>query len=188
MENMVNLEPNFVGFFPKQSFHDSPFENHGITDICSVSECIRSGLKDWIDLWKHNDLGFYDDESIVRGILQEDLKQYTVFAYRLFLFCYENGELRTEGKMISRAKKMNIPEDLTNYTFVGLDVVSCSDSDFFECSALSCNNAFEKFKVNEYCLLEDLDYAMIAQKEISKGNYEPGEQYLLEVYRRIRAL
>jgi hypothetical protein len=182
MDETLNLKPKFVGFFPKQNKYKNPFRNEGITEICSVSECIRSGPKDWIDLWKHNDLGFYNTESIVCSTFQEKVKQYTIFAYKLFLFCYENGKLKTESKMISRANKLNIAEDLAGYVFIGYDIVSCS-SDFFECSGFSCNTAFKEYRVNEYCLLQDLDYAMCAQKQISEGNYEPGDQYLLEVHK-----
>ena len=184
MDETLNLEPKFVGFFPKKNRYKNPLANNGIVEICSVSECFRKGPDNWIDLWKHNDLGFYDTESITLGIIEKDLKDYTIFAYKLFLFCYEDGELKTETKMLSRANKLNLADDLTGYSFLGFDVVSCCMSDFFECSAYSCNVGFQEFKVNKYCLLQDLDLAMSAHQQISEGNYEPGEQYLLEVYRR----
>jgi hypothetical protein len=185
MDETINLKPKFVGFFPKENDYGNHLKNEGITEICSVSECIREGPKDWIDLWKHNDLGFYDSQALALSTIMKVEEQYTIFAYKLFLFCYENGKLKTESKMVSRANKLNITEDLTDYSFVGFDVVNCSDSDFFECSAFSCNFGSQDYKVNEYCLLQDLDYAISALKQISDGNYEPGDQYLLEVYRHL---
>ena len=181
---MVNLTPKFIGFFPKQNDYENPFRNNGIIEICSVSECLRGGLDNWIDLWKHNDLGCYDSESLVQTLIREKLDSYTIFAYKLFLFCYENGELKTESDMILRANRLNITANLTEYDFVGFDIINSSVGNFFECSALSCNCASETYKVNKYCLLENLDSAICALKEVSQGNYEPGEQYLIEVYRK----
>jgi len=163
------------------------FRAAGVTEIGSVSECIRSGPEDWIDLWKHNELGFYDSEDIVRTVIKGAEDQYTIFAYKLFLVCYEDGEAKT-GWKIARAKQLDITEDLAGYRFIGFDVVNCSYCEYFECSALSCNSGLEEYAVNEYCLLDDLALARRAHKEISAGNYEPGEQYLLEVYRRIEPL
>src|SRR3989339_508358 len=170
MEKTFNLTAKFIGFFPKKNDYNNFLSNEGITEICSVSECIRNGPDGWINQWKHNDLGFYNSEDIVQSLIKKKTEEYTFFAYKLFLFCYKNGELKSESKMILRANKLSIAEELTNYSLVGFDVVSCSESDFFECSALSCNGAFEKYKVNEYCLLQDLGSAINAQEEISEGN------------------
>jgi hypothetical protein len=195
---MVNIESKFIGYFPKKNDYENPavmvdkwrdsLRAAGVTEIGSVSECIRSGPEGWIDLWKHNELGFYDSEDVVLTVIKGHEDQYTIFAYKLYLVCYEDGETKTGGKMIARANQLNVTENLKGYQFIGFDVASCSLSDFFECSALSCNNAFEEYEVNEYCLLSDPALARRAHKEISAGNYEPGEQYLLEVYRKIKPL
>ena len=37
-------------------------------EIASVSTCISSAPEGWIDLWKHNRLGFYDTLDLAQAI------------------------------------------------------------------------------------------------------------------------
>ena len=151
---MANTTLKFIGYFPKKNRYENPaempgecgdsFRAAGVREIASVSECIRPGPDNWIDLWKHNDLGFYDSEDIVRAVIEGAVEEYTIFACKLLLVCYENDKPKPEGKMLLRARQLNITEDLAAYRFAGYDVVS-SEYDFFECSALSCNGAFEEY-------------------------------------------
>jgi hypothetical protein len=188
IDKNINLVPKFVGFFPKENNYNNPFRDEGLSEICSISECLREGPKNWIDSWKHNELGFYDAENIVYDLIKNNIEQYTIFAYKLFLFCYENGNLKNKSKMISRATDINISEKLTYYTPIGFDIVNSSEGDFFECSAMTCNGGFKKYKINKYGLLDDLGFAIGVLKEISEGHYEPGEQYLLEVYKKLGSI
>ncbi len=182
---MLDMTPRLVGFFPKRNDYENPFADQGIVEICSVSQCIRRGPEEWVELWKHNDVGFYNSEEMALSIIAGEENDYTLFAYKLFLFCYENGVLKTETARLSEARALNLSADLSGYVSVGFDVASHLPSVIhFECSALSCNCGFREFDVNAYCLLPNLDSAMAAQKKISERNYEPGEQYLLQVYKQ----
>ncbi len=182
---MFNMKPKLVGFFPKKNDYNNPFQNDGIIEIGSVSDCIRKGLDDWINLWKHNEIGFYNSEAIIRDVTNLDFDKYTIFGYKLFLFCYEKGKVKTKSNTIALASNINIAEDLSSYDLIGFDIANISPNGlYFECSALSCNKGYKEYRVNKFCLLDDLNYALTAIKEISAGNYEPGEQYLLEVYKK----
>ncbi|OGC16825.1 hypothetical protein A2282_02365 [candidate division WOR-1 bacterium RIFOXYA12_FULL_36_13] len=188
---MNKKNKKFVGYFPKINIdiNDLKIPNTNkkwitektIIEIASVSNCMRKGP----DIPQgSNELGFYDNEILALSSIQNETNRYTMFAYTLFLFCYEDGNLIEKSKMINKAKKLKavfVPE---RYKLIGYDVTSNSLSDFFECSPLSCNQGFKEFKTNKYCLFNEIDYAVECQKIISSSNFEPGKQYLFEVYKK----
>lgn len=170
----------FVGYFPKK-VEKKPnwLTNDNVKEICSVSECISKGPKDWINEWKHNGYGFYDSEKIANEIISKPKKGYDIFAYKLYPIKYNNGKVS-----ICHVKGVIKKEIGNKYVFIGYDAVSKSISSYFECSPLSCNDGGKVFNVNEFCLIEDINYAHEVCKELSKGKWEPGPYYLFEVYRR----
>jgi hypothetical protein len=199
--------PIFVGYFPKITAQRNDLKtnkgeiwlkNEIVEEICSVSECISKGPDGWIDEWKHNDLGFYDTEESALSVCQEDQEKYDLYAYKLYTVKFIEGNT-VDFKVDSSAK-----EHLNSYKFIGYDVVSKSESDFFECSVLSCNNGCEIFPVNKFCLIQDFRDALTCCSKISEdiagaetvkrpdgvleyhGKWEPGPYYLFEVFRKMK--
>lgn len=179
---MTLPEPVFIGFFPKLT--EPSVEGLGVDsvkEICSVSNCISSGPHNWINQWKHNELGFYNSEEIACEVIGEDPNNFDIYAYKLFpLRCFDD-----EVELISiESAKGSLPPD---YQFLGYDIVTKSVADFFECSPLSCNSGASQYPVNEFCLIADREAAYRVLCEISEdGAYEPGPYYLFEVYRKRR--
>lgn len=180
---MTLPEPVFIGFFPKIT---KPLPewlgNNSIEEICSVSNCISDGPQNWINQWKHNELGFYNSEEIAREVITEDAHKFDIYAYNLFpLYCFDD---EVESICIQSIEG-NLPPD---YEFLGYDIVTKTVADFFECSPLSCNSGASKYPVNEFCLIADREAAYSVLREISEdGSYEPGPYYLFEMYRKRRA-
>jgi len=174
-------EPIFVGFFPKaRPARPDAFKPAHVVEICSVSNCINAAPEGWVDLWRHNELGFYDTEDLTLEVACSSPGDFEVFAYRLFPLVFDNGRQLAFKVPVSPLQ----PE--AGFKLIGHDVVSRSSSPFFECSPLSCNYAAEEFAVNSWCLIENIEDAEGACRKISAGNYEPGLYYLFEVLRNER--
>ena len=103
---------------------------------------------------------------------------YDIYAYKIYPIEFENG------KAYDFDVPLSVENDLKFYSFLGYDAVNRSTKSHFECSALSCNHGAQHFTVNKYCLFDDLEKAYEATIEISKGGYEPGPWYLVEVYKK----
>ena len=199
--------PVFIGYFPKLVAQKKDLKaqngemwlkNDIVEEICSVSDCISDGPPDgWIDQWKHNDLGFFPTEIAALSVIPEDgRKKYELFAYKLYPIKFDRGEI-VEQTIESKAE-----ENLSQFVFIGFDIVSKSVSDFFECSPLSCGCGCEIFPVNQFCLIQNFDEALGCWKKISEevagiemikrpdgifewhGKWEPGPYYLFQVFRK----
>lgn len=166
-----------IGYFPKITV-DRPdwLKNDVVEKICSVSDCFSSGPNDWINQWKHNDLGLYDSEEIALSLVGKDSHRFDIYAYKIYPVEFDNG------KAYDFDVPFSVKDNLKLYRFLGFDAVNRSTRSYFECSALSCNHGAQYFSVNKYCLFNDLEKAYKATQEISKGGYEPGPWYLVEVY------
>lgn len=172
-------KPKLVGFFPKPPCpKPKEIKNDKVKEICSVSDCIAKGPENWIEKWGHNDLGFYDSESKMIKILEKKKEKYNFYAYKLYPLRF------TEGKAEDYPLSVDLKNDISDYEFLGFDIVSRSLGDFFECSPLSCNYMCEIYSVNEYCLIDNLENAYRYCLEIEKEKCEPGPYYLFEVYRK----
>ena len=149
-----------------------------------MSNCINAAPEGWVDLWRHNELGFYDTEDLAQACISHQLPaaagDFEVFAYRLFPLVFDNG------RQLDFKVPVSPLQPQAGFKFIGYDVVSRSSSPFFECSPLSCNYAAEEFAVNSWCLIENIADAEGACRKISAGNYEPGPYYLFEVLRKGR--
>lgn len=180
----MKKEAIFVGFFPKIT---SPapdwLTNKKVREVCSVGNCISEGPEGWLELSRHNSWGFYDTEDAAWKIAGSGRRNFDLYAYRLFPFRSLAGKM--EDLDLPPCQCGAFPEE---FCFLGHDVVTKSESDFFECSPLSCNNASQNYPVNEFCLIVDYETACRALAEISReGSCEPGPYYLFEVYRKPRS-
>ena len=172
--------PTFVGFFPKRTAAPPPpLAAVGVHEIGSVSHCLSVGPPDWIDRWLHNRYGFFDSERVAATVAGSE--DYDLYAYALLPVRTVDGDLEPFAVEPITEK---VPED---YVYLGVDVVSRSTSDFFECSPLSCNLAGVDVSVNEFCLLPDAEAGLrFLQKVGRDGGYEPGPYYLVSVWKKQR--
>jgi hypothetical protein len=176
----MNLpEPIFVGFFPKRT-QPAPteFKSGTIREIASVAECISPGPEGWIQHWKHNPMGFFDTQELASQIIENNWEEYDLYAYKVFPVRCNDGE----SEPISIAKSQGeVPKD---FHFLGYDIVTKSQADFFECSPLSCNYLANDYEVNQFCLIDELETATQALVDICQsGKAEPGPYYLFTIYR-----
>jgi hypothetical protein len=170
-----------VGFLPKQT-HKTPdwLKNNTIKEICSVSTCISEAPDIYLYETKHNEFGFFNSEDIALSIIGSDHQKFDMYAY-----CLSPLEFN-EGIVHNFEIPIYLSKNLFGFQFLGYDAANRASGFYFECSALSCNYGARIFPVNQYCLFESFDLAYKATIEISKGPYEPGPWYVLEVYRKIQ--
>jgi hypothetical protein len=173
-----------LGFFPKKVAPRTEwFKNTVVHDICSVSDCISKGPENWIDKWKHNTTTWmFDNPESARSVLELTDAGFTVFAYRVFPILFD-GE-KTQPWDVSPAASC----DLSEFEFLGYDIVSRYGGTNFSCSPLSCNNGCETIPVNEHCLIDELETGWETAKRIAaesnaNGTWEPGPYCLVEVWR-----
>jgi hypothetical protein len=145
---------------------------------------MSKGPDDWIDKWKHNAWCLYDTEDIAWEIIHDDPTCYDMYAYKLFPFIFDGGA----GAVVS--VEPTASGQLLDYDFLGYDPVSREAYTIqFGCSPLSCNQGFEQYRVNRFCLLDDLADSWRITAEIAEAakktrSWEPGPYYLCEVYRK----
>lgn len=176
---MTLPEPVGVGYFPKRTASRPEWlQASTVREICSVSECISRGPADWVEKWLHNPLGFYDSEELGWQVVGPDRAGFAMYAYKAYPLEFADGEVNPWDVPVE------LQLQLSEFAFLGLDLVSRSTGHNFECSALSCNSGADEFPVNMFCLMDDAAAAYEACLEVSKGQYEPGPYHLLAVYRR----
>jgi len=149
-----------------------------VREICSVSNCISSGPDDWLESWRHNELGWFnsiaDALSVVPG---EPRDLYRLFAYRVTPH-FHCGGARLDIALPPDIRPHTIPPD---FVVRGFDAVSRSIdyATWFEHSPLSCNHRAAELDVNEFCLFSSLDAAVAAADTFSVEQPEP--YYVVEV-------
>ncbi len=170
-----------AGFFTKQVML-KPESVHapGVREICSVSRCISPGPEDWVDLWLHNGLGWFNRVSdALRAIPPGQESQYRLFAYRIYLEVFTK-----DGRL-----PLKIPEDVQSepipdeFRSLGFDSVSKSMESVLglECSPLSCNAMADEIPTNEFCLFPGLNEAIAGAERFAAEQPEPGDYYVVEV-------
>jgi hypothetical protein len=173
-----------IGYMPKHIVPRPEWLNAAnVVDICSVSECMSPGPKDWISLWRQNEMWVFDTEEIARSIVEDRSEDspFEVLAFRLLpLFC-NNGNTETLA-----IPPLNVQELPADFLFLGFDIVSRSLGTSFECSPLSCNSVAETKPVNCHCLVDEEDTAVRLARAFSDQSIacEPGPYYIVEVWRR----
>jgi hypothetical protein len=183
---MITSEPVLIGFLPKKtSIPDSWFGETSVKEICSVSDCISSGPDNRINFWKHNmKWWLFDTEDLALEVTGNDHAAYDIYAYKLFPVIFNGSDVAPI------AIEATATGDLSEYDFLGYDPVSREqETSEFGHSPLSCNKGLDKYQVNRFCLLDDLDAAWritgeIARDAKEKHSWEPGPYYLCGVYRK----
>ena len=171
----------FAGYFPKRIVSLGAWLKAPVMrEIWSVSECISKGPPDWIEHWRHNDFGLFDSEEIAESIVPEgDRGHYTIVAYRVWDRMFDGGE-----EVPAPALPPALTEPDARFSRVGFDAVARSGMTSFECSPLSCNGAARTFSANEKCLFQTAEEAIAGAKAFSKGGWEPGPYWVVEILSR----
>ena len=194
-----------VGYFPKhrttRSGFVSPYPDYPnaafpaplpVEEICSVSECISHGPKDWIQHWTHNDMWLYSTQVAAWAVVSEaERSQFELHAYRILHVLFEDGERRSfelPQLQVSMAGTSEPVEPLsTEFAPLGFDAVSLDSPGFgtfqFGHSPLSCNGMAEVIETNEHCLLANLAMAQAIALRFSIERPEPGPYVVVEVLR-----
>jgi len=186
-----------VGYMAKRTERPSDDQMGAVEEVCSVSCCISTAPPDAVQHWQHNRLGFYADETLALGVIPdtEDHAGYDLYAYAMLpLAVAASGEMReldhAEREALTQASGavQPLPPD---YQCLGWDVVGNSlgwvASQSFECSPLTCNGMARLIPTNRYGLIEDKARALAAAPAIARGPAEPGDYYVLQVWRKRRA-
>jgi hypothetical protein len=156
----------------------------GVVDLYSVSGCSSEFFGNYIDYWKHNGLGLFDDPETIRELATE--QRYNLSGMTLFYYEVFDQEFDDESKTWSPLELIpSLPLDpkVPNAAvLVGYDVVTFSAGPHPECSPLSCNSVAEVIETNTHCLLESFDSARLAVELGSFDNCEPGPFRIFAVY------
>jgi hypothetical protein len=196
---MTIPSPVFIGFRVKRFTAPSAWllEEGGfaasVAEICSVSECIAEPAPNWVDGWDFNAACCYNSpEEALAKVPAGEAEQYRLYAYRMFPL--EFGEVPPPRRMdlaaelICASSPLPPEPDLSHFDRLGYDVAGAPVNHFlgFGCSPLSCNGCAAAFRVNRYCLIDDLDEAVRTASLFSAPDTEtePGPFYLYEVLRR----
>jgi hypothetical protein len=170
-----------AGYFAKL-IEPTPDWLHGqsIREICSVSTCISCGPEDWVDHWRHNELGWFNTIEDAWSVVPEaERHRYRLFAYRMGLIRFRQGE-PLEVPVPADVHPAQIP---ASFVSLGYDAVSRSMETVlgFECSPLSCNSMAEEIPANEFCLFGTEAAATAGAQAFSVQQPEPGDYYVVEV-------
>jgi hypothetical protein len=169
----------FAGYFPKKIMkRDEWLKAPHVSEIWSVSECMSKGPADWINKWLHNDLWLFDTVALAEAVIPtEERAETRVLAYRVWDRMFDAGQ-DVEAPLVMK----DLPGPEEHFVRVGFDAVVRSH-DAFGCSPLSCNGGAATFATNEACLFQSLEDALAGAREFSKGNWEPGPYWVVEVLR-----
>ncbi len=189
-------EPILIGYMAKKvEKRPDWLKADGVEEICSVSNCISEGLSEAaFEQWLHNGLCLYDRESTVQVLLTEeaDAQAFIIFALKLLpiAFAPEREQPIQTSDLPDRAGPVPNAEPLPpDYDKLGYD---CVQTEWpltvagFGCSPLSCNGMAREIAVNRYCLIDTLDRAIETARIFAREQPEPGDYYVVEVWRKRR--
>ena len=185
-----------LGYLPKKrTTVPSSLIDSGVQEICSVSTCIAEAQPDWIDHWVHNDWGFCNSRQAALSLQTTPHADYDLYAFAIYSTRFRSGRaepVKIDMPFGKRATEPPPPERLSpeplsaEFTHLGFDAVSHSDSSYFECSPLSCNYMAKSIPVNRYCLVDSLSEAQQIACRFPIDQPEPGVYYVLQVFRAQR--
>lgn len=169
------------GYFAKRiEARPDWLQAHGVSEVCSVSNCISTPPDGWIEHWRHNGFGWFNRIADATDIVPlEQRANFRLFAYRLHPLVFQKSS-RTELAVPPDVRPEPIP---ATFRSLGFDSASKSMESIlgFECSPLSCNSMAAEFAVNEFCLFASLQDATAGAERFAAEQPEPGDYYVIEV-------
>jgi hypothetical protein len=185
-----------IGYMAKRTERLRGRPMGAVAEVCSVSCCISAAPPDAVRHWRHNRLGFYADETLALGVIPDTESRaiYDLYAYLMLPIAFAaSGEMREldvaehEAFIEATGAVKPLPSD---YACLGWDVVGNSlgwaASQSFECSPLTCNGMARLIATNRYGLIDDVERALAAAPAIARGPAEPGDYYVIQIWRKRR--
>lgn len=184
----------FLGFCAKaravpEWFRDQPWAGH-IDEIASISDCLVARPAGWIERWDFNRASCWNTEAAAVECIPRDADphDFQLYAWRavpqIFRGRRDPQRLNPTEMFLTDLPDLPAEPDLSAYQPAGYDIVQYSDYLGHGCSPLTCNTMGEKFPVNRYALLDELEQALIAARYFAQEQTEPGPYIIFEVLRR----
>lgn len=184
-------DPVFLGFLPKKIAPNSWGLLSHVREICSVCEHPSArppGMFSQDREWNYNRACLYDDiESVFDDVPPEEQHEYDIFAYKAYSIELDKDgihEIDILKNLPHCSDSINPNPDLIGFRLIGYDLIQEIKLLSYGCSPLSCNALANLFKVNEFCLIDDLRYAINAGIKFDEVGSEPPPYYIFEVYRK----
>ncbi len=174
-----------VGYMAKQiAIKPDWLKANQVKDIYSVSNCTSHDFADYINFWKHNGYWLFNSPKDIEDLAKENninLKGTTMFYYEAYELESDEEEPKWESFSPEESFLTSVKEPKEK-TLQGYDIISFSTGNDPECSYLSCNHMAEEIKVNEHCLLQDIDTAIELINKKTFIGCEPGPCRIFAVY------
>ena len=167
----------FLGYCAKRS----------LKDIASVSDCFSKRSDKWVERWDFNRATFWNTEVEAWACVPDESKsEFKIFAYRILPLLFDTTGIEKQIAIdeLFPADMPELPSATPPYQRFGYDVVErdvATGMLGFGCSPLSCNGMAESVPVNEFCLIDDLETAVVAARRFGIERPEPGPYVIVEV-------
>jgi hypothetical protein len=192
------MEPVLIGYCAKHiAERPEQLSDEAIEEICSVSNCLSHEPEGFSDFNPaRNAMWLFPSvraatESVKPPEVADD---FDIFAYKLLPVTFgdegEQLELDEDGEQAAFESAKNSAEPLPrDFELLGYDCLNKATDwpqSGFDCSPLSCNGMANEIEVNEYCLLDSREQALSVASQFGKDQPEPGNYYVVEVWRKRR--
>jgi hypothetical protein len=171
-----------AGYMYKRIALPEGLDCKNVTKIYSVSDCFSENFADYIPYWKHNQYWFFDHPEVMDSIIHEQklINEFELLFYELYEKEFDEEEQLWQEFSGETSFGYDVKSP-SHREFLGFDVVSYSFGTSPECSPLSCNSVCREVDVNQYCLLNDLDYAIQLTETLNDKKAEPGPYRIIAV-------
>jgi hypothetical protein len=182
--------PVFLGFLLKELWRPTEewvgYGGMRIDVICSAGDCIASRPSDWVERWDWNRASCWSiEEAALNTVPKSRRAKYGLYAYRAIPIEFgKDGQSRriANEELFYRDMPPLPPEpDLSAYERLGYDPVEYIGLANFGCSPLSCNGEFHFQRVNQFCLIDELETAIETARVFGIEEPEPGPYIIIEV-------
>ncbi len=120
------MKPILADYFPKRTSVPADWTTASVTELCSVSRCLAPAPEDWVEHWRHNDMGFYNTRRNALSVLPPGAADFSLFAYSVLPVRYSKD--RTEPFEIVGEGVEPLP---AGFISLGFDVANKTLTPFF---------------------------------------------------------
>jgi len=183
------MNPVLIGYCPrKRAIPSGPWIPPQVVQLCNAGNCDGLRPENWVDAWRHNELGLYDSLPLAWSVVPEPERAgFQIFAYRIFPIVIHKGRQQETQLPVVNAEPLPPDWERLGFdpvTFHGLIPEEHQHLRCFGHSPLSpfCNGRCSDIPVNRFCLLDDADEGWKRTIEFSSGGGEPEPYVLAEVW------
>ncbi len=184
------MNPVLIGYFPRRrAIPAGPWIPPQVVQLCNAGHCDGLRPKNWVDAWRHNELGLYDSVLLAWSVVpQSERADFQIFAYRIFPILMQKGHRQEISLPAVNAEPLPPDWERLGFdpvTFHGLIPEEHQHLRCFGHSPLSpfCNGRCSDIPVNRFCLLDTMEDGWARAVEFSSGGGEPEPYVLAEVWR-----